>query len=81
MTKEEKQSILDMPTIATCWEDYPNGVEIKDIEYGVEDKVLCVTQTMTDHPRCHRVKVVYDGDRSYIVVDGFRIYLDNCLKC
>jgi len=79
MNKTEKQRIIATPTIATCWEDYPGGVEIKEIEYGIEDYCLCVTQTMTANPRAHRVLIHYD-DRPYINIDGFRIYMDDCLR-
>lgn len=79
MRKTEKQRILGLPTMATCWEDYPGGVEIKEIEYGIEDYCLCVTQTMTDKPRAHRVKIHYT-DRPYITIDGFQIYMDDCVK-
>ena len=80
MRKAEKQRILGLPTTATCWEDYPGGVEIKEIEYGTEDYCLCVTQTMTDNPRVHRVKIIY-ADRPYISIDGFKVYMDDCLRC
>ena len=84
MNKAEKQRIINLPTTATCWEDYPGGVEIKEIEYGIEDYCLCVTQTMTDSPRAHRVKIKYtdsnDDCRPYISIDGFRIYMEDCLR-
>lgn len=80
MRKEDKKRILEMPTIATCWEDYPGGVEIKEIEYGIDDYCLCATQTMTDKPSVHRVKIHYD-DRAYINLNGFRVYMDDCLRC
>ena len=78
MNKEEKKAVLEMPTVATCWEDYPGGVEIKDIQYGTEDYCLCVTQTMTSKPRVHRVKIRY-AERPYISIDGFQIYIRYCV--
>lgn len=81
MNKAEKQRVIELPTVATCWEDYPGGVEIKEIEYGIDDYCLCVTQTMTNNPRAHRVKINYSADyRPYISIDGFHIYMDDCLR-
>lgn len=81
MTKKEKEEVLAMSTVATCWEDYPGGVEIKDIDYsGIEDRVLCVTQTMTDNPQVHSCKIYYD-DRPYFRIGNYKIYCDDCLRC
>ena len=81
MTKEEKKKVLEMPTVATCWEDYSGGVEIKEIQYGIDDYCLCVTQSQTIHPRVHRVKIHYEEERAYVIIDSFRVYMDNCIRC
>ena len=83
MRKAEKQEVLKMPTIATCWEEYPGGIEIKKIEYGIDDYCICATQTMTESPRVHRVKIKYTREESepYIEVDGFKIFMNMCIKC
>lgn len=80
MSKDEIKRILEMPTVTTSWGDCPGGVEIKDIEYGIEDYCLCVTNTMTSNPRAHRVKIHY-AERPYIKIDSSRVYMDNCLRC
>lgn len=69
--------IMAMPTIGV--NDNFNGVEIKQIEYGIEDYIICVSNSMCTRPRTHRVKLYY-GDRPYFNLRGVRIYLDECVR-
>lgn len=58
-----------------------NGVEIKDIEHGIEDYVICISNAWYDRKdmKSHRVKIYY-GDRPYFIIRGTRVYLDECLR-
>ena len=78
MTKAEKDRIMAMPTVATLSDN--GGTEIKGVEYGIEDTLLCVTQSMTDNPRPHKLRIQYAQDSPFVVIDGSRTYLGNCLK-
>ena len=54
-----KAEILNMPTIA-YWSGL-DGLEIKDIEHGINDYVLCVSGAWyggKSNERAHRVKTV-----------------------
>lgn len=78
-----KAEILDMPTIA-YWSGL-DGLEIKDIEHGINDYVRCVSGTWyggKSNERAHRVKIRYNknGD-PYIVIRGYRIPLSECIAC
>ena len=58
-----------------------NGVEIKDIEHGIEDYVICVSNAWYNRQdmKAHRVKIYYE-DRPYFIIRGTKIYLDECLR-
>lgn len=60
-----------------------HGLEIKGIDYGVDDYVYCVSGAW-GNPRLqgfHRVKVNYTrGGRAYIRVNGWTVYLDECIR-
>ena len=73
MTKSEKQNYLNKSTIG-YWCDW-FGVELKDIEYGINDYVIIVIQEKS----VHRVKIYY-GKREYIKINGRRLYFDECLR-
>ena len=73
MTKSEKQNYLNKSTIG-YWCDWM-GIELKDIEYGINDYAIIVIQEKS----VHRVKIYY-GIREYIIIYGRRLYFDECLK-
>ena len=78
MTKNEKDVILAKSTIA-YYSGYA-GIEIKDIEYGIEDYIIFVAGAWCSNKTVHRVKVYYGVDRPYFKYYGNRIYLDDCLR-
>ena len=51
------------------------GIELKDIEYGINDYAIIVIQEKS----VHRVKIYY-GEREYIRICGRRLYFDECLR-
>lgn len=58
-----------------------NGLEIKAIKYGVNDRVLCVSGAWYGKPKAHRVKINYTRSGSpFIRVNGYRVPLDECIR-
>lgn len=55
------------------------GIEIKDILYGIEDHVMFISDVNSNQPEPHRCKIHYDGEQSYFVCRGKRVYLSECL--
>ena len=78
MTREQEKAYLEAPSVG-YWSAY-SGVEVKEIEYGIDDYLICVAGTFIGRPKVHRVKIRYDHDRDYVVLDGHRFYLDDCLR-
>ena len=73
MTKLEKQNYLNKKTVC-YWCDWM-GIELKDIEYGINDYAIIVIQEKS----VHRVKIYY-GIREHIRIRGRRLYFDDCLR-
>ena len=58
-----------------------DGVEIKDIEFGIDDYIYCVSGAWGGKKRCHRLKVQTDRDGfRFIRIDGYKIPLDECIR-
>ena len=73
-----KKDILKMETIA--YYSGFNGLEIKGIEYGIDDHVLCVSGAWNGKPNPHRLKVYYTSENAYIKLHGYRVPLDECIR-
>ena len=73
MTKSEKQNYLNKNTVG-YWCDLM-GIELKDIEYGINDYAIIVVNETS----VHRVKIYY-GKRLYIRICGRRLYFHECLR-
>ena len=57
------------------------GVEIKYIEYGIEDYLYCVSGAWsTTNKRYHKLKIYYTEKGGYIRLYGYRIPLDECIR-
>ena len=58
------------------------GVEIKHIEYGIEDYLYCVSGAWgsTTNKRYHKLKIYYTEKGGYIRLYGYRIPLDECIR-
>ena len=86
MTKAEKQKYLEKKYIGyySGW----SGIEIKDIQYGIDDYIIFVAGAWCGNKSVHRSKVYYTvglkspyGDaRAYFRYNGNRIYLDECIR-
>lgn len=60
-----------------------NGLEIKGIEYGIDDYVYCVSGAWGGGKAFHRCKIYYpanDKDSAFFRVHGYKIPLDECIK-
>ena len=57
-----------------------NGLEIKGIEYGIDDYVYCVSGAWGGGKAFHRCKVYYIGKVPYFRVHGYKIPLDECIR-
>jgi len=78
MTSEEKQ-YYRMSAAVGYWSEL-GGLELKDIQSGIEDYAIVVSGAWSKEKTVHRVKIVY-GDRPYIRLFGTRHYIDECIKC
>lgn len=61
-----------------------NGLEIKGIEYGIDDFLYCVSNAWYGGEaakRFHRLKIQYDRrGRSFVRLHGYRVPLDECIR-
>lgn len=73
-----KKDILNMETIA--YYSGFNGLEIKGIEYGINDYVLCVSGAWNGKPKPHCLKIYYTSENAYIKLNGYRVSLDECIR-
>jgi len=55
------------------------GIEIKGIEYGIEDYVIFVAGAWNGNSSVHRSKIYY-GNRDYFKYRGVRIHFDECIR-
>ena len=58
------------------------GVEIKHIEYGIEDYVYCVSGVVGSPKNhiYHKLEIYNTEKVSYIRLHGYKIPLDECLR-
>lgn len=75
----KRNDILKMESVA--YYSGLSGLEIKAIEYGINDYVLCVSGAWCSKKQAHRVKINYTprGD-AYIRIHGYRIPLNECIR-
>lgn len=73
MTRKE---IQQAPMVAV-WSSGLVGLEIKGMEYGMEDRVLCV---WTGDDSAHQCKVRSGRRGPYFLFHGRRVYLDECWR-
>ena len=81
MTELEKFDVLKKKTIGQWTEMGIGYVEVKQIEYGIEDYLICTSMNFTPDPKVHRLKIrTTRGGRPYVVLYGRSLYLDECLR-
>lgn len=78
MTKKE---ICETNKTIGYWSCF-GGVEVKEIEYDLEDKIVCVSGAWNGKKSFHRLKVyaTKKEGRDYINLFGTRLFLDECLR-
>lgn len=58
-----------------------NGLEIKGIEYGIDDYVYCVSGALGGGKAFHRRKIQYTRKGvAFFRVYGYRVPLDECIR-
>lgn len=75
-----KEYCLSHDTIAVC-SDF-GGIEIRGIEYAIDDYIYFVAEAMTEKPSYHRVKIRTDNKNEsfFIPYNNTRIYLRDCMR-
>jgi hypothetical protein len=60
-----------------------NGLEIKHIEYGINDYLYCVSGCWTAKKNWvnHRLKIYHDNrGGAFVKLHGYKIPLDECIR-
>jgi hypothetical protein len=56
------------------------GVEVKAIDFGIEDFVYCVAGAWNGKKSYHKLKINYNNDDGFVVLNGYRLYLGDCIR-
>lgn len=57
------------------------GLELKHIEYGIDDYIYCVSGAWTSKKTYHKLKIHYGSNgNSFIKLHGYRVPLDECIR-
>lgn len=56
------------------------GLELKKIEYGINEYIYCVSGAWTGKKSYHKLKVYYDNNGGYIKLHGYKIPLADCIR-
>lgn len=78
MTKQEKQNYLNKKSIG-YWSAL-GGAELKEFIYDINDYAVIVIGAWCSQKSVHRVKINYGNKRDYIVINGCRLYIDECIR-
>jgi hypothetical protein len=74
----EKLSHLNCKTIAYYY-GY-SGIEIKKIQYGIDDYVIYVDGILCENKNVHKSKIRYNNRGAYFMHGNNRIYMDECMR-
>ena len=79
MTKQEKNQVLESETIA--YFSGFGGIEIKSIQYDIEDYVIFVSGAWTGNKQAHKSKIYYSAtDNDFFRYGNYRIPLNECIR-
>lgn len=78
MTLTKKQVCLQKKVFA--YYSGFSGLEIHDIEHGIEDYVYCVSGAWSGKKSYHKLKVYHGEEDSYIKLHGYKIPLSECIR-
>ena len=57
------------------------GLELKHIEYGINDYVYCVSGAWCNNKSYHKVKINYDSKGNpYIMVHGYKVPFEEIIR-
>ena len=76
MTK--KEICISNPTFA--YFSGFNGLEIKYIEYGINDYLYCVSGAWYTPKYYHKLKIHYSKDDAYIRLHGYRCFFHDFIR-
>lgn len=76
----KKSDILKMESVA-----YYSGftrLEIKAIEYGINDYLLCVSGTWgaKSKQKPHKLKIYYDNNGGFVRLYGYKVPMNECIR-
>ena len=76
----KKADILNMKSIA--YYSGFSGLEIKSIEYGIEDYLLCVSGAWGAKSKqsYHKLKIYYDDDGGFVRLHGYKVPMNECIR-
>ena len=57
-----------------------NGLEIKGIEYGIDDFVYCVSGAWGGGKAYHKLKIQYDRNGGFVRLHGYKVPLNECIR-
>ena len=78
---DKRQICVKNKTIA--YASMLGGVEIKHIEYGIDDYVYCVSNAWYGKHHYHKVKLRFNNKSRmlYITLYGQKVTFDNMIRC
>ena len=56
------------------------GVELKHIEYGINDYVYCVAGAWYGKKSYHKLRIYHVFTDSYFKLNGYKIWLGDCIR-
>lgn len=74
----KNRNILDMPSIA--YYSGVGGIEIKYIEYGINDFIYCISGAWNGKRQPHKVKIYYNSTGAFFRIHGYKIPLNECIR-
>lgn len=58
-----------------------SGLELKHIEYGINDYVFCVSGAWTSQKSYHKLKLYTDNNgNNHMKLHGYKIPLSDCIR-
>lgn len=78
MTKAEKQKYLEMKSVG--YAASLTGLEVKAVEYGIEDMIIFTFPTVKGGLSVHSAKIKYDKERPYFRFEDYQVYVDEIMR-
>lgn len=76
----KKADILNMKSIA--YYSGFTGLEIKAVEYGINDYLLCVSGAWgaKSKQKPHKLKICYDNNGGFVRLHGYKVPMNECIR-